>query len=63
MYYIVEIHNTESEEIGVLTHEEEGEQVISKFDSWSKAQVQAALLKQQLQPNLSAKTVYVKEKI
>lgn len=57
MYYIVEIHNTENDDIGVLMHEEAGEQTITKFDSWSKAKVQAELLSKQLQPNLSTKIV------
>ena len=57
MYYIVEIHNTENEDIGVLTHEENGEQIISKFDSWSKAKAQAGLLGKNLQPNLTTKIV------
>lgn len=57
MYYIIEIHNTENDDIGVLMHDEAGEQVITKFDSWSKAKVQAGLLGNQLQPNLSTKIV------
>jgi len=57
MYYIVEIHNTENDDIGVLTHEENGEQIISKFDSWSKAKAQAGLLGKNLQPNLTTKIV------
>ena len=57
MYYIVEIHNTENEDVGVLTHEENGEQIISKFDSWSKAKAQAGLLGKNLQPNLTTKIV------
>lgn len=61
MYYIIEIHNTENSDIGVLMHEEAGEQVITKFDSWSKAKVQAGLLSNQLQPNLSTKIVSFEE--
>ena len=57
MYYIVEIHNTENDDIGVLMHEEDGEQVITKFDSWSKAKAQAGLLGKNLQPNLTTKIV------
>jgi len=57
MYYIIEIHNTENDEIGVLMHDEAGEQVITKFDSWSKAKVQAGVLGSRLQPNLSTKIV------
>lgn len=57
MYYIVEIHNTENSDVGVLTHEEDGEQIISKFDTWSKAKAQASLLANQLQTNLSTKII------
>jgi len=61
MYYIIEIHNTENSDIGVLMHDEEGTQVITKFDSWSKAKVQAGILETKLQPNLSTKIVSFKE--
>ena len=57
MYYIIEIHNTENDDIGVLMHDEAGEQVITKFDSWSKAKAQAGILGERLQPNLSTKIV------
>jgi hypothetical protein len=57
MYYIIEIHNTENDDIGVLMHDEAGEQVITKFDSWSKAKAQAGILGTKLQPNLSTKIV------
>ena len=57
MYYIIEIHNTENDDIGVLMHEEADEQVITKFDSWSKAKAKAGILGNQLQANLSTKIV------
>ena len=57
LYYIIEIHNTENDDIGVLMHDEAGEQVITKFDSWSKAKAQAGVLSSRLQPNLSTKIV------
>jgi len=61
MYYIIEIHNTENEDIGVLMHDESGVQVITKFDSWSKAKAKAGILGNQLQPNLSTKIVSYEE--
>ena len=63
MQYIIEIHNTENDDIGVLTHEEADEQVITKFDSWSKAKAKAGILGKQLQPNLSTKIVSYEEDI
>ena len=63
MQYIIEIHNTENDDIGVLTHEEDEEQVITKFDSWSKAKAKAGILGKQLQPNLSTKIVSYEEDI
>ena len=38
-------------------HDEDGVQVITKFDSWSKAKAKAGILGNQLQPNLSTKIV------
>ena len=61
MKYIIEIHNTENDDIGVLMHEEAEEQVITKFDSWSKAKAKAGILGKQLQPNLSTKIVSFEE--
>lgn len=61
MKYIIEIHNTENDDIGVLMHEEADEQVITKFDSWSKAKAQAGLLGKNLQPNLTTKIVSFEE--
>lgn len=63
MQYIIEIHNTENDDVGVLTHEEADEQVITKFDSWSKAKAKAGILGKQLQPNLSTKIVSYEEDI
>lgn len=59
MQYIIEIHNSENGDVGVLTHEEADEQVITKFDSWSKAKAKAGILSKELQPNLSTKIVSV----
>ena len=59
MQYIIEIHNSENDDVGVLTHEEADEQVITKFDSWSKAKAKAGILSKELQPNLSTKIVSV----
>lgn len=63
MQYIIEIHNTENDDVGVLTHEEADEQVITKFNSWSKAKAKAGILGKQLQPNLSTKIVSYEEDI
>ena len=56
-YFIVEIHDTGSDKIGVLTHVVDGEDQLSKFESFSQANVQAALLKQNLTENLYTKIV------
>ena len=42
-------------------HDEDGVQVITKIDSWSKAKAKAGILSQQLQPNLSTKIVSFQE--
>ena len=42
-------------------HDEDGVQLITKFDSWSKAKAKAGILGKQLQPNLSTKIVSFKE--
>ena len=46
MQYIIEIHNTENDDVGVLMHDEDGVQVITKLDSWSKAKAKAGILSQ-----------------
>ncbi|MDC3304916.1 hypothetical protein OAV13_00175 [bacterium] len=61
MQYIIEIHNSENDDVGVLMHEESKKQVITKFDSWSKAKAKAGILGKQLQPNLSTKIVSYEE--
>ena len=61
MQYIIEIHNTENDDVGVLMHDEKGVQVVTKLDSWSKAKAKAGILGKQLQPNLSAKIVSYEE--
>ena len=61
MQYIIEIHNTENDDVGVLMHDEDGVQVITKLESWSKAKAKASILSQQLQPNLSTKIVSFQE--
>ena len=61
MQYIIEIHNSENDDVGVLMHEEDGVQVVTKFDAWSKAKAKAGILGNQLQPNLSTKIVSFKE--
>jgi hypothetical protein len=61
LQYIIEIHNSENDDVGVLMHDEDGVQVITKFDSWSKAKAKAGILGNQLQPNLSTKIVSFEE--
>ena len=61
MQYIIEIHNSENDDVGVLMHDEDGVQVITKLESWSKAKAKASILSQQLQPNLSTKIVSFEE--
>lgn len=63
MYYVVEIYNDENDEVGVLTHEEDGEQVISKFDSFSKAKVQEGLVKQKIEKPLKTRIVSQEENV
>ncbi len=48
VYYLVEIHSTQSDEIGLMCDEVDGVQHPTKFDSFSKARVQAAKLEEQL---------------
>jgi len=61
LQYIIEIHNSENDDVGVLMHDEDGVQVITKLESWSKAKAKASILSQQLQPNLSTKIVSFEE--
>ena len=44
-------------------HDEDGVQVVTKLDSWSKAKAKAGILGKQLQPNLSTKIVSYEETI
>ena len=49
MYYIVEIHDVDSEDIGCIMKEnDEGQLAPTRFDTFSKARVQAALVDAQL---------------
>ena len=54
-YYVVEIHDTENDKVGILTDSETGE--ISKFNTFSQAKVQSVLLKEQLTDNMYTKIV------
>jgi len=54
-YYVVEIHDTENDKVGILTDTETGE--ISKFNTFSQAKVQSVLLKEQLTDNMYTKIV------
>lgn len=54
-YYVVEIHDTENDKVGVLTDSETGE--ISKFSTFSQAKVQSVLLKENLTDNMYTKIV------
>ena len=49
MYYVVEIHDVNSEDVGCIMKEnEEGQLAPTRFDSFSKAKVQASLVDAQL---------------
>ena len=49
MYYIVEIHDVDSDDIGCIMKEnEEGQLAPTRFDTFSKAKVQASLVDAQL---------------
>jgi hypothetical protein len=48
MYYLVEIHDTASEEVGCIMEDLEGVLQPRKFDTFSKAKVQAGLVKEKL---------------
>lgn len=61
MYYIIEIHNTENDEIGVVTEEIDGEQIIKKFDTWSKAKAMSGTLNRDTPENLSTHIVTINE--
>lgn len=56
-YYVVEIHDTENDKVGILTDTETGE--ISKFNSFSQAKVQSVLLKENLTDNMYTKIVTI----
>ena len=48
MYYVVEIHDVDSEEIGCIMEEIDGTMQPVKYDTFSKAKVQAALVSKDL---------------
>jgi ATP-dependent RNA circularization protein (DNA/RNA ligase family) len=48
MYYIVEIHDVDSDDIGCIMKEIDGEMQPVKYDTFSKAKVQAALIAKDL---------------
>lgn len=58
-YYVVEIHDTENDKVGILTDTETGE--ISKFSTFSQAKVQSVLLKENLTDNMYTKIVTIEE--
>lgn len=59
--YLVEVHDTENDKVGVLTDKDTGE--ISTFDSYSAAKVQASLLKENLTDNMYTKIVFLDGKV
>ena len=59
-YYVVEIHDTENDKVGVLTDTDTGE--ISKFSTFSQAKVQSVLLKENLTDNMYTKIVTFEDK-
>jgi len=48
LYYIVEIHSTESSDVGIIAEEIDGIQHPIKYDSFSKAKYSAGKLEEQL---------------
>ena len=58
-YYVVEIHDTENDKVGILTDTKTGE--ISKFTSFSQAKVQSVLLKENFTENMYTKIVTIEE--
>jgi ATP-dependent RNA circularization protein (DNA/RNA ligase family) len=48
MYYLVEIHDTDSDEIGCIMESVDGEMKPIKYDTFSQAKVQASLIKSTL---------------
>jgi hypothetical protein len=59
VYYLVEIHDKENDKVGILTDKDTGE--ISKFSTFSQANVQAVLLKNNITENMYTKVVSVEE--
>jgi hypothetical protein len=59
VYYLVEIHDKENDKVGILTDKNTGE--ISKFSTFSQANVQAVLLKNNITENMYTKVVSVEE--
>ena len=56
-YYVVEIHDTKNDKVGILTDTETGE--ISKFNTFSQAKVQSVLVKENLTDNMFTKIVTI----
>lgn len=61
MQYIIEIYSETSDELGVVCHEENGEQTVSKFDTFSQAKVQESKIKGQLGEDRLTRIVSLKE--
>lgn len=59
VYYLVEIHDKENDKVGILTDKDTGE--ISKFSTFSQANVQAVLLKNNITENMYTKVVSIEE--
>lgn len=61
MHYIIEIYSKTSDELGVVCHDEDGEQTITKFDSFSQAKVQESKIKDQLGEDRLTRIVSIDE--
>jgi len=60
LHYLVEIHDKNSEEIGAIMEKDEfGELMPKKYDSFSQANAQAALIKSQLPKGRYTKVVSI----
>ena len=60
LHYLVEIHDKNSEEIGAIMEKDEfGDLMPKKYDSFSQANAQAALIKSQLPEGRYTKVVSI----
>lgn len=61
MYMLVEIHDTESDEVGCIMEEIDGQLVPQKFDTHSQANYHAVLIKEKLRKSQYTHIVWINE--